>query len=302
MNIPAFFNFIIKTISIAVLASGIGLVFSMNAIAQTSSAQTANPGDDPKIVVATLNGAIIYLEEVMRLTEALPEEYRQRPLESYFDNLVDDIIDSRLAAEAGNASGLADDPEVMRQMNIAAQRVLAEAWLGSKLLSLISDDDMKSAYQRFIDDESSRQQIRARHILVAEKSEAEAIIEELKTGADFAELAKTKSIGPSRSDGGDLGFFARGAMVPGFENAAFALESGTFSSLPVQTQFGWHVIFVEDKRLEEPPSFEVLAPQLRQTLISQNLSRLLDDLLNSAVLEKRPFAEIRAEAQKAGQN
>ncbi len=131
------------------------------------------------------------------------------------------------------------------------------------------------------------------------KTEAEAIITELKGGADFIELAKTKSTGPSGPNGGDLGYFPRGAMVPAFEVAAFALEAGSFTQEPVQTQFGWHIILVEEKRIAEAPTIEELAPQLRQNLISQNLGRLLDGLRVDAKLERRSFADIRLEAQAA---
>jgi len=144
--------------------------------------------------------------------------------------------------------------------------------------------------------------VRARHILVKDKAEAEAVISELQGGADFAELAKKRSTGPSGPNGGDLGYFPRGAMVPAFESAAFALEAGSFTQTPVQTQFGWHIILVEEKRIAEAPTIEELAPQLRQNLISQNLGRLLDSLRSNARIERRPFADIRLEAQASAAN
>ena len=223
----------------------------------------------------------------------------QQPLETYFDRLIDDIVDSRLAAAAGNEAGLTNDEDIIVQMSIAAQRVLAEAWINRELRKSVSDDAIQQAYETFVADEQSRREVKARHILVKEKTEAEAIIAELKGGADFAELAKTKSTGPSGPNGGDLGYFPRGAMVPAFEMAAFALEAGSFTEAPVQTQFGWHIILVEDKRISEAPTIEELAPQLRQNLISQNLGRLLDGLRVDAKLERRSFADIRLEAQAA---
>ena len=252
-----------------------------------------------KILVATLNGEAIYLDEVIRLVEKLPDEIRQQPLETYFDRLIDDIVDSRLAAAAGNEAGLTNDEDIIVQMSIAAQRVLAEAWINRELRKSVSDDAIQEAYETFVADEQSRREVKARHILVKEKTEAEAIIAELKGGANFAEQAKTKSTGPSGPNGGDLGYFPRGAMVPAFEMAAFALEAGSFTEAPVQTQFGWHIILVEDKRISEAPTIEELAPQLRQNLISQNLGRLLDGLRVDAKLERRSFADIRLEAQAA---
>ena len=266
------------------------------------AAPVPNAFSQERILVAKLNGEDIYLDEVLRLVEKLPDEIRQQPLETYFDRLIDDIVDSRLAAAAGNEAGLTNDERVIEQMSIAAQRVLAEAWINSELRKSITDEAVQQAYDIFVADEQSRHEVRARHILVKEKAEAEAVIAELQGGADFAELAKKLSTGPSGPNGGDLGYFPRGAMVPAFENAAFALAAGSFTQTPVQTQFGWHIILVEEKRIAEAPTIEELAPQLRQNLISQNLGRLLDSLRTNARIERRPFADIRLEAQASSAN
>ena len=266
------------------------------------AAPVPNAFSQERILVAKLNGEDIYLDEVLRLVEKLPDEIRQQPLETYFDRLIDDIVDSRLAAAAGNEAGLTNDERVIEQMSIAAQRVLAEAWINSELRKSITDEAVQQAYDIFVADEQSRHEVRARHILVKEKAEAEAVIAELQGGADFAELAKKRSTGPSGPNGGDLGYFPRGAMVPAFENAAFALAAGSFTQTPVQTQFGWHIILVEEKRIAEAPTIEELAPQLRQNLISQNLGRLLDSLRTNARIERRPFADIRLEAQASPAN
>ncbi len=257
--------------------------------------------EEPKIPVATVNGEEIFLDEVMALTDRLPAEMRQQPLDTYFDRLVDDIIDSRLAAAAGNEAGLTEDPDILRRMSIAAQRVLAEAWISREIRNRVTEDELKSAYEIYIADTGSREEVKARHILVAEKQTAEEIIKQLDEGGDFVALAKEKSTGPSGPNGGDLGYFGRGAMVPTFETAAFALEAGQYSKTPVQTQFGWHIILLEDKRTAAPPSFDELAPQLRQNLISQNLARLLDGLRQDAAVSRRNFADIRTDAQAAAQ-
>ena len=280
-----------KCLPVLVLAGGLVM-----------AAPVPNAFSQERISVAKLNGEDIYLDEVLRLVEKLPDDIRQQPLETYFDRLIDDIVDSRLAAAAGNEAGLTNDERVIEQMSIAAQRVLAEAWINSELRKSITDEAVQQAYDIFVADEQSRHEVRARHILVKEKAEAEAVIAELQGGADFAELAKKLSTGPSGPNGGDLGYFPRGAMVPAFENAAFALAAGSFTQTPVQTQFGWHIILVEEKRIAEAPTIEELAPQLRQNLISQNLGRLLDSLRTNARIERRPFADIRLEAQASSAN
>ncbi|MDA9765087.1 peptidylprolyl isomerase [Alphaproteobacteria bacterium] len=273
------------------------LVSSPIIFATTSSAQENKP--ENKITVADVNGEAIYLEEVMRLAEKLPAEYRQRPLESYFGGLVDDVIDSRLAAVAGAESGLSENPDVSRLMEVAAMRVLAEAWIAEQVNEAITEDALTATYKLFISDNGSREEVKARHILVPEEATARAIIEKLTGGADFAEIAKTDSTGPSGPNGGDLGYFARGAMVPTFEAAAFELEPGSFTPEPVQTQFGWHIIKVEDKRVATPPSFEEMVPQLRQNLLNQTLGQILEKLRASAQINRRSFEDIRTEAQAA---
>ena len=278
------------------------LLAAFHALLLCAVVQPAWAQDAPKITVATVNGEDIFLEEVMALRDRLPADLRQQPMETYFDRLVDDIIDSRLAAAAGDEAGLTENPEILRQMSIAAQRVLAEAWISDEIRKRVTDAELKAAYDTYIADTGSRQEVKARHILVAERQTAEDIIIHLAGGADFISLAKEKSTGPSGPNGGDLGYFGRGAMVPAFETAAFDLDIGQHSQTPVQTQFGWHVILLEDKRTAEPPSYATLQQQLRQNLINQNLARLLDGLRQSASFSKRSFADIRKDAQAANEN
>lgn len=254
---------------------------------------------NPDIMVGDVNGEPIFLNEVMRLAEQLPAEYRQRPLESYFDGLVDDVIDSRLAAVAGAESGLSEDPDVSRLMKTAALRVLAEAWIAREVNSSITEEGLKANYDLFVADSASREEVKARHILVQEEGKARSIIEKLSDGADFVELAKSESTGPSGPNGGDLGYFPRGAMVPIFEAAAFELEANTFTTDPVQTQFGWHIIKVEDKRVTQAPSFEEMKSKLRQNMLNQNLGRILEELRASATINRRNFEDVRNDAKAA---
>ena len=257
---------------------------------------------EQKIKVAEVNGEAIFLEEVMKIAEQLPADIRQQPLPNYFDRIVDDVIDSRLAAAAGNDAGLTNNPEVLAQMSIAAQRVLAEAYITTELRKVVTEEEVQKAYQLFISDESAREEIKARHILVASEAEAKAIIAELNSGADFASPAKEKSTGPSGPNGGDLGYFARGAMVPSFENAAFALSVGSHSSEPVQTQFGWHIIKLEDKKTAEAPPIETLRGQLQANLANQALSRIIETLRAPASISRLSFDEVRAATQAAANN
>ena len=253
------------------------------------------------VAVGTVNGEVITLDEVMQLTEELPEEYRRQPLESIFPNLVAEIANTKLAAKAAQEAGLDENPLVIEAIRIATERILAEAHFGSEMRKIVTDEEITAAYERFIADADSREEVAARHILVEEEAAAIDLIEKLKGGADFAALAQEFSTGPSGPKGGDLGYFGRGQMVPNFEAAAFALEIGTFSAEPVQTQFGWHVIKLEDKRIAPAPSLDEMRQQIGASLSQQALARLIEELRQDAVITERSFADVRSDAEAARQ-
>ena len=131
-----------------------------------------------------------------------------------------------------------------------------QAFLSKYVQKNISEESVKASYNNYIADETSREEIKASHILLDTQNEAVEVIKMLNNGDDFAEVAKNKSTGPSGPSGGDLGWFKRGQMVPPFENAAFSLGQNEISQKPIQTQFGWHVIKIFDKRIPEAPSYE----------------------------------------------
>ena len=141
----------------------------------------------------------------------------------------------------------------------------------------------------------------ASHILVETEEAAYEIIAKLSDGGDFATLAKENSTGPSGPNGGDLGTFSRGQMVPAFETAAFAMPVGSFSTEPVQTQFGWHVISVSERSVQPAPEMEAMRAQLSNNLSRQHLGRLLETLRADAVIDLRSFEDIRKDAQAAQQ-
>ena len=254
-----------------------------------------------KIAVGSVNGEAIYLDEVMQLTEQLPEEYRRQPLENYYPNLVAEVANTKLAAIAARDANLQDNELIQDAIRIATERILAEAYFATEMRKIVTEEEISAAYERFVADQDSREEVSARHILVDEEQAALDLIAKLNDGADFAALAQEFSTGPSGPKGGDLGYFGRGQMVPDFETAAFALEIGTYTSAPVQTQFGWHVIKLEDKRLAPAPSLEEMRQQIGTSLSQQALARLIEELRKDAVITERSFADVRAEAQAARQ-
>ncbi len=290
-----YFEFVVKN----VFKSSLWLVScSVIAIFFLSSLKTAA---SDQISVGTVNGEDIWLEDVISAAQRLPAEYQQQPLENYFAQLVSDIIDARLAAQAARDAAHDKKPKIVEAMEMAANIVLAESWIDEKVRAEITETSIKNAYDKFVADTASREQITASHILLETEAEANEIITELQNGSDFATLAKEKSTGPSGPSGGLLGTFPRGQMVPAFEVAAFELEAGAFSEAPVQTQFGWHVIKVDAKEISPAPDLEQMREQLTNNLWMQTQSRIREELRASHDIRLRSITDIKNEAKNAAQ-
>ena len=174
-------------------------------------------------------------------------------------------------------------------------------FLSTTIESQITDEAIAVAYDAFVADTASREQVTASHILVETKEAAQEIIIKLNEGGDFATLAKENSTGPSGPNGGALGTFGRGQMVPVFETAAFSMPAGSFSAEPVQTQFGWHVIAISNRSVQPAPGMEEMRGQLSNNLSRQQLGRLLETLRADAAINLRSFEDIRKDAQAAKQ-
>ncbi|MCH1474981.1 MAG: peptidylprolyl isomerase [Alphaproteobacteria bacterium] len=255
-----------------------------------------------RIAVATIDGDSIWLDEIMAVAETLPPEYQQQGIASIYDQLVDDVANSRLAAIAARSSGLDKEEDVASAMKTAADRVLAEAYITREVGKEITEEAIQTAYDAYVADTGSRETVTASHILVETEEAARAIIDQLKDGADFAELAREKSTGPSGPNGGSLGSFGRGQMVPAFEAAAFGMPVGGFSDNPVQTQFGWHVIQVSDKGIEQAPELDQMRDQIAANLSRQSFARIVETLRAGTTIEVRPLTDVMTEAQQAAEN
>ncbi|RMD62756.1 MAG: peptidylprolyl isomerase [Alphaproteobacteria bacterium] len=247
--------------------------------------QQPSAGDDP--VVARVNGEDIHRSAVLEFASKLPPQY-QAQLVQLYPLLVQRLIDFRLAGEAGRTAGLADDAEVRRRVAEAETRAIRDVYLEREMDRRITEDALRIRYDEYLAANPPQTEQRARHILVETEEKARALIAELDAGADFAELAKANSTGPSASEGGDLGYFTADRMVPEFAAAASALAPGEYSRVPVKTQFGWHIIKVEDRRQTQPPSFEEMKSQLREDMASEVVQAVFDDLRKTAQVEVLP--------------
>ena len=243
-------------------------------------------------IVANVNNEDISLETMIHAMNELPPEIQSQPFMSYYEDLLERVIDIKLFAQEGKKMKLDEEPSVRAAIDFVIEKVLMQAFLSKYIQENIKEENLKASYNNFIADETSREEIKASHILMDTESEAIDVINMLNDGDDFAELAKNKSTGPSGPSGGDLGWFKRGQMVPPFEKAAFSLNKNEISQRPVQTQFGWHVIKIFDKRIPEAPSYENMKSKLIQDLERKIVSKKIQDLRNDALIEKLSSSEL----------
>jgi peptidyl-prolyl cis-trans isomerase C len=247
-------------------------------------AQQPAAGEDP--VVATVNGEPIHRAELEKVARALPEQFRQMPAQMLYGLLLDRVIDFRLLANEAERLEVGEDPAVEQALASARADVLRDALVQRKIQEGTTEERLRERYEELKQsDDFAQEEVHARHILLESEDEAKAVVEQLQGGADFATLAQERSTGPSAQSGGDLGYFKREQMVPEFAEAAFALQPGEITTDPVQTQFGWHVIKVLDRRTAEP-TFVESEPQLRQDIARDIVTALVADLREDAEIER----------------
>lgn len=246
--------------------------FAAPAVLVLAVAATAAHAADKNPVVAEVNGAKVYESDLVSYQRSLPP---QMAAQAPYEALQDMVVNNMLIAEQAKKEGLEKDPEVKQLY----QQVLVKMWMNKHLKAQITPAAIKAAYDGYLAQTKPQDEVRARHILTETEDQAKAVIAELKKGADFTETAKAKSKDPSaKQNGGDLGYFTEGEMVPQFSAAAFAMKAGDLSETPVQTQFGWHVIKIEDRRAATPPTLEQATPAIREELAGTMAQKLVGDV------------------------
>ena len=229
--------------------------------------------DNP--VLAKVNGAEIRQSDVTLAEEELGPSLAQMAF----------LIDMKIVAKAAEDKKIEDRPDFKARLAFTRNRLLMDNLLAVEGKAATTDEAMKKVYDEAAKQIEGEQEVHARHILVETEDEAKAIEAELKKGADFAELAKKKSKDPGAADGGDLGFFTKDQMVPEFSTVAFALEPGKISD-PVKSQFGWHVIKVEEKRNRKAPDFDQVKAQIETYVTRKAQAEYVAKLRESAKVER----------------
>ena len=242
-------------------------------------AEDANP------VLAKVNGSEIRKSDVALAEEELGPSLAQMDAATKDENVLAFLIDMKIVSKAAEDKKVQDFDDFKRRMAFTRSRLLMDNLLASEGKAATTDDAMKKVYEEASKQITGEQEVHARHILVETEDQAKAVEDELKKGADFAELAKKKSKDPGASDGGDLGFFTKDQMVPEFSAVAFALEPGKVSD-PVKTQFGWHVIKVEEKRNRKAPDFDQVKSQIETYVTRKAQADYVAKLREAAKIER----------------
>ena len=254
------------------------------------------------LVVARVNGQEIHKSDVMRELAALPPQLQQVPVEQIYPQLLDRMIDAKLLIAQGYAEKVNETADFKERMKRAEERIITDVTLREKIKPMVTDDKIKALYDEIVKHSTPEEEVRARHILVKTEKEAKDIIEQLGKGGDFNKLATEKSTDTaSAQQGGDLGYFSKKAMVKPFADAAFAMKAGEYSKTPVKSDFGFHVIKVEDKRKSKPVELEKVKPQLEAKVSDQAANEYVETMKKNAKVERfgldgKPLVETKPEA------
>ncbi|QFT64630.1 peptidylprolyl isomerase [Roseivivax sp. THAF30] len=261
----------LKLTAVAALLAFAGPAWSQD---ETAGSETA-PDADLSEVVATVNGEEITLGHMIMVRAGLPEQYQQLPPDVLFEGILDQLIQQEALAQSDSAE---ETTGVRLTLENERRALLASEAVAGLSRDAVSEEDIQNAYDEQFGNEGGATEYNAAHILVETEEEAQALIEELNGGADFATLAQERSTGPSGANGGDLGWFAAGQMVQPFQDAVETLEPGAISE-PVETQFGWHVVKLNETRQQEAPALEEVRDQIEQQLAQARVEAAIEELV-----------------------
>ncbi|MBY6049508.1 peptidylprolyl isomerase [Vannielia litorea] len=267
----------------AMLAVGLGAGAMAQEAEEAAPEAAAEAATDvtAETVVATVAGVDITVGHMIVARKSLPEQYAQLPPEVLWEGILEQLVQqTALASEAGEPS-----KETVLVLENQRSGYLAGDVLEAAAMAAVTDEALEAKYNELYADAEPQREWNAAHILVETEEEAQAVKEEVEGGADFAEVAKVKSTGPSGPNGGALGWFGAGMMVPEFETAVMAMKAGEVSA-PVQTQFGWHVIKLNETRLKDKPDMAAVKDQLTEEVQRAAVDEVIASAVEKAGVEK----------------
>jgi len=259
---------------------------------KNSSNEVAAAGADT--VIARVNGIDIKQSDLALAEEDVGAEMQGSPPDAKREQLIAYLADVIMVTQEAEKKKIAENPDFKRRLAFLRNKLLMGFELQEEAKAAVSENGMQQTYQDAVKSMAGQEEVRARHILVESEDEAKTILTELKGGADFATLAKEKSKDPGAAQGGDLGYFSKEQMVPEFADVAFKMYAGQLSN-PVKTQFGWHIIKVEDKRVREAPEFDKVRDQIESYMMRKAQTDYVTKLRQTAKIERldKPEGQVK---------
>lgn len=240
----------------------------------------ANAGGD-KGVAAKINGEVVYINDLKQSYADHPQIKDRVSFEEFYAKTLDVFVNSKLVYQAAQKAKIEETPEYQRQLVTAKEDLARKLYLEKLVEEKVNDEAVKKLYDEYTSKFESQKEVKAKHILVDSEDKAKEVISKLNKGEDFVKLAKEYS-----RDQVDLGYFTEEMMVPEFSKAAFAMNKGAYSKAPVKTEFGYHVILVEDVRASKPLELKDVEPQLKNMVTQQVIAQIFEDLRNNAKVER----------------
>ncbi len=264
-----------------------------------------NANENP--VLARLEGEEVKRQDVIDLINVMPPQMKAVPIEQLFLMALEQIITNKIIDKKADGANLDNDEEVVEQLALAKAQIVRTRFLDKEISQSVTDERLKEEYQKYLDNFPEVDEVKAAHILVDDEKLAKDIIKKLGKGENFADLAQENSKDGSAADGGNLGYFAKAEVVPQFAEAAFALEVGKYSKKPVKSDFGYHIIRVDEKRVRPAAEFEQIKPSIEQELRRAAFEEKVTEWKGEFVVERfdingnpLPVAEPAAGASEEG--
>ncbi len=233
-------------------------------------------------VAAVVNGEKITVAELKDSYNALPQLKSQISFDQFYPRMVEAKATETAILQAAKKANIESTPEYKKQLDAVKKQVMSNVYIQQQVEGKITDNDVKNLYNQYKKEFKPQKEMSARHILVGDEATANDIIAKIKKGENFDQLAKTYS----EEKNPNLGYFTKQMMVPEFADAAFRMKKGQYSQKPIKTNFGYHVIIVDDVRDSKPISYQEAEPQLRQALAQKTAQGVLKNILDTAKIEQ----------------
>ena len=268
------------------------IIFILTKFLLTITLSIANAKDPKQVTVATVDDHIITAQDVLEATNRLPQKIKEKPLSKIYPKIVNELINKHLITKKAYKDKLDQQKEIVDLLKKNKDEIMAKYWLQNFLTKNISEKTIKDFYTRYLENFKTFKEYNASHILVEEEEEALQIIKKLKNKSEFSKLAKSYSIGPSKQNGGDLGWFRSGQMVKEFDEAILKLKKGVITNIPVKTQFGYHIIILNDIRNSKPKKLNDIKQKIIKRIKQNSLSNLEQQIRRNINIKILDFEKV----------